>query len=62
MDTDFGPKTDKDMEGSKKSMYMTGVPPKGYADPEQIVWMRPEDYANERPQFIADGVGANDVK
>ena len=43
-------------------MYMTGVNPKGYADPEQVVWMRPEDYANERPQFIDDGVGANDVK
>lgn len=43
-------------------MYYTGVPPPNCPDPEDIQWIRPEDYNNEAPVFIHDGASANDVK
>jgi len=45
------------------ALYMTGEPPQGYADPEGVMWLRPEDLPMEgRPKFISGGIGSNDVK
>ena len=44
------------------SSYCTGIPPKGYIDPDQIEWLRPEDMTDETPMFIDDGPAPNDVK
>jgi hypothetical protein len=38
---DFGPKNENDIKGNKLSLYMNGEPPKGYRNPENIVWRRP---------------------
>ena len=37
-DEDFGPKHSKDETGSARSMYFEGEAPRGYADPENVVW------------------------
>ena len=44
--------------------YCTGKPPQGYVEPELVTWFRPEEMpikAGCFPQFIDDGVAANDV-
>ena len=39
VDTDFGPKNDKDMKGHKMSLYKDGkIPQKGYTEPADIEW------------------------
>lgn len=46
-----------------KNRYCDGTPPKGYADPEQVVWLRPEEITPDKnPVFIDDGASSNDVK
>ncbi|CDW83096.1 cysteine protease family c02 [Stylonychia lemnae] len=54
IDLDFGPKHD----------YCTGETPKGYIDPDQMVWLTPDeiDTKNQKPQFLDDGPAPNDVK
>ena len=61
-DKDFGPKDNKDIEGSSMSMYFSGNPPPGYPIPEECEWMRPEEFCAEDPEFIHEGASANDVK
>ena len=62
VDLDFGPKDDKDVNGNRLSLYFNGEGPKGYRKADDIIWLRPEDYCDERAQFIDDGAGSNDVK
>jgi hypothetical protein len=38
LDSDFGPKSDRDENGNKMSLYCNGQGPKGYRDPNQIIW------------------------
>jgi hypothetical protein len=43
--------------------YCTGKPPAGYTNPDDVVWIRPEEMKiTQSPQFIDDGAAANDVK
>jgi len=48
-DKDFGPKDENDEDGNKLSLYFNGQGPRGYAPAENVMWMRPEEYASERP-------------
>lgn len=43
---DFGPKNDKDDKGNRESLYFTGMGPKGYRKPEDIIWLRPQDFTD----------------
>jgi hypothetical protein len=50
LDLEFGPKNDKDEEGNKMSLYFTGeTPAPGYAHPEEVVWLRPSEFTDEKP-------------
>ena len=58
-DPDFGPKYKGDT--AQNSIYMDGVP-KGYPDPENMVWCRPHEISQKkRPEFIDNGADTNDV-
>lgn len=61
-DDDFGPKTRADKKNGALAMYFDGVPPKGYADPEGVVWKFATELSDKPEQFIDDGAGSNDVK
>jgi hypothetical protein len=61
-DDDFGPKTRADKKNGALAMYFDGVPPKGYADPEGVVWKFATELSDQPEQFIDDGAGSNDVK
>ena len=62
IDNDFGPKSESDLEGSKKAMYKTGESPKGYPEPNECEWVYADKLCNagEFPQFVDDGVASSD--
>ena len=64
-DDDFGPRNDKDQDGSAKAMYREGkIPSPGYPEPNTIKWARAQEICEKgtSPQFVDDGAGSNDVR
>ena len=48
-------------------MYINGIKPRGYTDPNQVVWKSPSEYLkeggnNQVPAFIIDDLSSNEVK
>lgn len=67
IDPHFGPKDDKDLDGSRFSLYKYGsVPQKGYPEPSDVMWSFAETICElnkegkQVPQFVDDGAGAGD--
>lgn len=63
IDTDFGPKDEKDIKGNKMSLYKDGkIPQKGYNEPSEIEWDNIRDIVQKGnvAQFVDDGAGQGD--
>jgi hypothetical protein len=43
-------------------MYFDGVAPRGYADPNGVIWKYATELTDDPEQFVDDGAGSNDVK
>lgn len=61
-DVEFGPKDENDEKGSKMSLYSNGTAPPGYIKPEQIWWIRPEEFVGSKNYaFTHDEASSNEV-
>ena len=61
-DKEFGPKNDKDEIGNRMSLYSDGNAPPGYIKPDQIWWIRPEEFVRgKKYAFTNNKASSNQI-